>query len=292
MTEDEKNNENNLARAQIFGKKVFFINPAYSIRQDVIPRLQDKEFEIYIIDSYKDAKNVLRLHESSVCFINVDAQLSIDAWFNFIKSFEKEMTLRSVFVGIISERIRREDRSIFLSEANIPGGIITVDESTDAITTEIENILVECNAKGMRQYVRAKITNERDAQMFWTSDDKLFQMKLLDISSVGMCVKVPAQMINLAQKNTVLRDLTLRIGPKQYVVDAIVFAIKPDVDGINWILLLHPNTPAQVKTAIRAYVSETIQKQMMVSINNKAEDTTDYNGIPYYKLVSGRKKSS
>jgi hypothetical protein len=43
MTDDEKNKENTLARAQIFGKKVFFINPAYSIRQDVIPRLQDKE---------------------------------------------------------------------------------------------------------------------------------------------------------------------------------------------------------------------------------------------------------
>lgn len=291
MSEEIKNN-NDLARAQIFGKKVFFLNPAYSIRQEVIPRLQDKEYEVYIIDSYKDAKNILRLHESSVCFINVDAQLSIEAWFNFIKTFEKEMSLRSVFIGIISERIRRDDRAIFLSEAHIPGGIITVDESTEAITAEIERLLTECNAKGMRQYVRAKITNERDAQMFWTTNDKLFQMDLVDISSVGMCVKVPAQMVNFAQKNTVLRDLTLRIGTKQYVVDTIVFAIKSDMQGTNWILLLHPNTPSQVKTAIRVYVSETIQKQLMISINNKAEDATDYNGIPYYKLVAGRKKNS
>ncbi len=280
-----------LDQVALFGRKIFFLNPAYSIRNDVIPALQDKEYEIYIIDNYKDAKNMLRQNRDSMCFINVDAQLSIDAWFNFIKSFEKEMILKSTFIGIISERIKREDRTIFLSQAPIPGGIITIDEGTELITSEIEKLLIENNAKGRRQYVRANLTSERDAAMFWTSGDKLFQMKLLDISSVGMSVKVPIQMAHLAQKNSLLRDLTLRLGTKQFIVDTVVFAIKQSGNELIWIMLLHPNTPNQVRTAIRAYVSEAIQKVMIASINNKTLDDTDYNDIPYYKIVSKRQRN-
>ena len=43
-----------------------------------------------IIDNYKDATNMLRQYRDSICFINVDAQLSIAAWFNFIKSFVED----------------------------------------------------------------------------------------------------------------------------------------------------------------------------------------------------------
>lgn len=273
---------------EIFGRKVFFINPAYTIRNDVIPVLQGKEYEVYIIDNYKDAKNILRKFKSSMCFINIDAQLSVDAWFNFIKSFEKEMVLKSTFVGLISDRIKRDDRALFLSQASIPGGIITTDEAPEYIVEVLEEILERNKAKGKRQYVRANLATEKDAQMFWTTDDKLFQMRLFDISSVGMSVKVPIQLAHLAQEKSLLRDITLRLGTKQFVVDTVVFAIKNDGVELIWIMLLLPNTPSQVKAAIREYVSNTNQKLMMASINNKAVDSTDYNSIPYYKLVAKR----
>ncbi|MBP5251214.1 MAG: hypothetical protein J6Z17_02245 [Treponema sp.] len=286
------NNKDEADSTEIFGRKVFFINPAYSIRNDVIPALQKEEYEVYIIDSYKDAKNILRKYKNSMCFINVDAQLSIDAWFNFIKSFEKEITLKSTFIGVISERIKRDDRSIFLAHANIPGGIIHVDESMSAITKELETILLNNGAKGKRQYVRANLSLERDAALFWTIEDRLFQMKLLDISSVGMSVKVPAQMAPYAHEKAIVRDITLRLATKQFVVDAVVFAIKNTPEGLLWIMLLMPNTATSVKDAIRDYVAVTNQKLLMASINNKVADSTDYNDIPYYKLVTKRSRAS
>ena len=126
---------------EIFGRKIFFLNPAFPIRNDVIPTLQSKEYEVYVIDSYKDAKNILRKHKKSMCFINVDAQLPTGAWFNFIKSFEEDEILKTVIIGIMSERLKGEDKATFLNDGAISCGLISMEDTTMAITAEIEKIL-------------------------------------------------------------------------------------------------------------------------------------------------------
>ena len=276
---------------EIFGRKIFFLNPAFPIRNDVIPTLQSKEYEVYVIDSYKDAKNILRKHKKSMCFINVDAQLPTGAWFNFIKSFEEDEILKTVIIGIMSERLKGEDKATFLNDGAISGGLISMEDTTTAITAEIEKILETNNAKGKRQYVRASIAAEREANMFWMNGDKLIQMKLIDISSVGMSAFVPEAMAGLAHEKSILRSITLRLGPKQFVIDTVVLATKPYQSGALWIMLMLQNTPDHIKNTIRDYVSETNQKFMVYSINGMPADKTDYNSLPYYKQFSKKSKA-
>jgi len=279
------------SKVDLFGRKIFFLNPAYSVRNEVITELQNEEYEVYIIESYRDAKNLLRLNENAILFINVDAQLAMNSWYNFIRTFEKEDVLSSIYIGIISERIRPADRELFLTTAQIPAGITMLDTDMKFITESILGVLKEANAKGRRQYVRANLSHDKEASLFWNHGTKMHQLKLLDISSVGMSVKVPPALAQIVGKNFILRDVTLRLGSKQIVIEAVVFAVKEIPDGIMWVLLLLPNTSTKTRGIIRQYVSETIQKIMMTVINNARPDDTAYDILNYYNMAAKRKNA-
>lgn len=120
----------------------------------------------------------------------------------------------------------------------------------------------------------------------------MYQLKLLDISSVGMSVKVPPALSRIVGKNFILRDVTLRLGSKQIVIEAVVFAVKEIPDGIIWVLLLLPNTSTKTRSIIRQYVSETFQKIMMTVINNARPDDTAYDILNYYNMAAKRKNAS
>lgn len=280
------------SKVDLFGRKIFFLNPAYSVRNEVITELQNEEYEVYIIESYRDAKNLLRLNENAILFINVDAQLAMNSWYNFIRTFEKEDVLSSIYIGIISERIRPADRELFLTTAQIPAGIIMLDTDMKFITESILDVLKKANAKGRRQYVRANLSHDKEASLFWNHGTKMHQLKLLDISSVGMSVKVPPALAQIVGKNFILRDVTLRLGSKQIVIEAVVFAVKEIPDGIMWVLLLLPNTSTKTRDIIRQYVSETFQKIMMTVINNARPDDTAYDTLNYYNMAAKRKNAS
>ena len=105
----------------IFGRKVFFLNPTLSIQNVFVRKLQDLEYEVYTIEHYYDAKPVLSEYEDSICFINIDDQLTYKQWFNFIKSFEKDSSLETVFLGVISEKIRPHEKEEFLLKTKLAG---------------------------------------------------------------------------------------------------------------------------------------------------------------------------
>lgn len=279
------------SKVDLFGRKIFFLNPAYLVRNEVITELQNEEYEVYIIESYRDAKNLLRLNENAILFINVDAQLAMNSWYNFIRTFEKEDVLSSIYVGIISERIRPADRELFLTTAQIPAGITMLDTDMKFITESILGILKEANAKGRRQYVRANLSHDKEASLFWNHGTKMHQLKLLDISSVGMSVKVPPALSRIVGKNFILSDVTLRLGSKQIVIEAVVFAVKEIPDGIIWVLLLLPNTSTKTRDIIRQYISETFQKIMMTVINNARPDDTAYDTLNYYNMAAKRRNA-
>src|SRR5574344_1201362 len=177
----------------VYGRKVFFLDPPYSVRKNVIVRLQELEYEVYTIDDYRDAKNILRHFKDSICFINIDEGLSSDGWFNFIASFEEDETLKSIFLGVVSEHARKSDKDLFLLKAKIPAGFVPLNKKIDDITETIKGVLEINGAKGRRQYVRASCANDKDAILLYTTDSKMYQMKLLDLSSVGVAAILQPQ---------------------------------------------------------------------------------------------------
>ena len=264
----------------IFGRKVFFLNPPYSVRKVVLGNLQEMEYEIYVIDDYKDAKNILRHYKDSICFINVDEQLTPEAWFNFVTSFEDDEILKTIFLGIITERLRKADKDQFMLKANIPAGLIPLNGRLDDITETFNGILEINGAKGRRQYVRAQCAKDPNAVLFYTVGGKMYQFKLLDISSVGTAAILPPQFKDLLQPNSVMRDITISLGTKQLVLSAAVFAIKENEKFLTLVLLFMKGTLSSTKSVIREYVFKTLSSDMINSITGESQDGENYDYKP------------
>lgn len=273
-----------------YGRKIFFFLPHYSVRNEVISYLQTNEYEVYIIDDYRDIKNLIRRNPGAILFLNVDGTLPVSAWFNFIRSFEREEILCQSYISVLTDRMKKDEVDLFNRAAHLPGKVLTFDDGIEVLRDNILAILEETNAKGSRQYVRANVNYDKDAALFWNHGSKMHQLKLLDISSVGMAVKVPPMLENqIIVQNYVLYDVTMRLGSKQMVINAVVYSIRSTPESTIWILLLLDSTSNAVKNEIRSYVSQSIQKEMVVSINNDYQDNTDYNALNYYNLSTKSK---
>ncbi len=285
--------EQNESEFDIFGRKIFFLNPAYPVKKEIMSRLQAQEYEVYTIESYREAKPLLRKNPNSLLFVNIDAQLTHAAWFNYIRTYDRDDILATIKICVISERIKASDVAIFNKFVNMVSDVIEFNEGIEGVAKQIQKILDETNAKGKRQYVRANLTHDKDASLFWNHGSKMHQLKLLDLSSVGMAVKCPAVLENqIIAKNFLLQDVTMRLGPKQMVVEAVIYGIKSTPEGTLWILLLLPSTPPSIKEEIRTYVSKTIEEKMITSINGERKDDEDYALLNYYNLATKTKTKS
>ena len=261
----------------LFGRKVFFLNPAYSVRTDVVNALHEQEYEVYVIDNWRDSKNIMRLNSDSLLFINVDSQLSKRAWFNFIASFQLDETLSTIHTGLISKRLKSDDQELVLSKAKIQAGIILLTKNTNGIIKQFSTILEKYGAKGRRQYVRANCQNEKNAVIMWNEGSKLYEMKIMDLSTVGTAVLLPLQFKDLVKEKSIMRNLILMIGSKQQLqVSAVVYAVKPTANGIMLVLLFIENS-LSTKSAIRTYVFSTLQKSIASSVIGLPQDNINYN---------------
>ncbi|MBO7639007.1 MAG: hypothetical protein J6S91_08530 [Treponema sp.] len=262
----------------LYGKKIYFVSPPYSIRNHVIPLLRDMEYEVYTIDNYRDLKNILRKNPYSVCFINLDSHLTTYGWFVFVDEFKEDEKLKDVSVGFISERITATEKEYFLKNLPLAGGIINPAGVMNKIAEKIADILEMNNAKGRRKYVRANCLNDKSAVLFYTQNNLLHQLKLVDISIVGAAVKLESN-DDLPQINSVIRSATLKLGTRQFIVDFVVFAIHQRGERQLMITLFVPETVSGFKTAIQEYIYDILQEQVMAEISNDKPDDKQYNQL-------------
>ncbi|MBQ0002072.1 MAG: hypothetical protein KBT21_00900 [Treponema sp.] len=260
----------------IFGRKVFFLNSPYAIKTSVIERLRTNEYEAFYIDDVGFAKPILRQNPDSICFINIDYGFSIKEWFNFVVSFQKDEILKTIYIGILSQKIRLADKNQFLLKTEIPGGFIMLDEGLDKITEKIIKICEINGAKGRRQYVRLDCKQKTDATVHIEKNGRLFTMKLIDISSCGFACAIAVKEKERFTEKEVLKNIIISLGKKSINCEAAIFAIKDGLPFATIVMLLMPSTPSATRTLIRNYVFSSLQESINISINGIIKDTTDY----------------
>ena len=132
----------NLHENTDFGRKVFFLNMSYDFQRAVIPALFNKEYEVYEINDYRRAKNILKNYPDSICFIYVDKGLPLNEWFNFMASFEDDPMLSTIFLGIVSSKLDNAQKIHFLMQSVVPAGFVGLDQSDEDIIEQIRSILI------------------------------------------------------------------------------------------------------------------------------------------------------
>ena len=276
----------------LFGRKIFFVSPSYIMEKYLIEKLRQNEYEAYILKDIKKVKNVLAKYPDSMCFVNIDEEFSYSAWFNFMKSFQESPAISGIYLGIITDSATWEDKDKFIMNVKLPGGFNQFDK-TEKFLTNFIKILDLNGAKGRRKYLRLDTRGAEDVSGYMTSQGKLFSINVKDISSVGFAITYKQEIIDLFQKNTLIRDLCISVGRKSMVCSCIVFNTQPNPDGTAMsVLMLTNENPEETKTYIRNFIFEKYGRLMNAVIETVEKDTASYaQPDEYSKLIAVRDRN-
>ena len=118
--------------APAFGRKIFFLNPSFSIRTHIIDALKKMEYEVYTFTDYKRAKAYLRIHRDALLYVNVETQLNIAAWLNFFRTIKEDMVFNSTIVGVLCDHLNPIDLKKVQDCPFIDAGIFHVEGQAGA----------------------------------------------------------------------------------------------------------------------------------------------------------------
>lgn len=265
----------------IFGRKVFFLNLSQILKDIIINPLRELEYEVFTISDYKSAKNILRKYPDSILFVNIDIhennKLSTNQWFNFLHSLQNDPELKNIFSGVITKRMTTSEQNFFMLNLQIPAGLISIRNGNDDLLESLINVLDLNGAKGRRQYVRSRCQDTTNAYIKCLVGTTPMNLKINDISSVGISCYLPNEQTSLFQPNYLIRDIDILLNRDNSKCDAVVLTTKPFKDDLSLIvLLLVKGTPRSVKNSIRGFVFNQIQREINKSISGMPNDEYEY----------------
>ena len=261
----------------IFGRKIFFLNPSFVMEHFVLEHLKKNEYEVYLLNDIRKVKAVLCANPNSMLFINIDSEMSYSRWFNFVTSFSGLQELESIHIGLVSEKAGWEDREKFSANLDLKAGFIHIERKDDKLLNQFVDILEEHGAKGRRKYLRLDTRLQKDVSGYMSAAGRLYTFDVRDISSAGFAITYKKEIINLFQKNTLVRNLSLSVGRKSMVCSCIVFNTQLNTDGTAMsVLMLTNENPESSRNYIRNYIFEKYNAKMSVLINDADKDTASY----------------
>lgn len=260
----------------IYGRKIFFVCATFTLNTNIILRLMQQEFEIYKIDEYRQLKSILQLTPDAIVYINADSQNTPNVWFNYISAFEKDPQFKNVDFGVFAGKLKAPEIERYSKALKLSAGFYTLDKSFGDIMGRLMQKLDDIKAKGMRRFVRMNCSSNKSTEAYFVNGNMMYKMKLLDISSIGIGLKIPAKYGQIVQPNAVLHGLTLVLGPKQLKVNAKIHAAKMETDGILTVLIFTPDTTDDFRNYVRNYICEELQKDLLDTVITLPWDKTDY----------------
>ena len=261
----------------LLGRKVFFLNPPLSVENYVIEALKNEEYEVYKLTDVTVAKPILSLFENAICFIFVDDVLSLDAWYNFIASFQDDPALKSVFLGVLSVKTKPKEQERFLMSLKLPGGFVMMDKKVEETKNQLEGILRINGAKGIRQCVRLDLKDSKDVNGYFSLGSQLFSFRLIDISQMGFAAVMPARISKYFKKGSFLHNVSITMGRYSFVCSINVYGVTLAGDQCILVALLVDGTSKEVLQKIHNFVFENLEKRMKDLIASVNPDLTDYN---------------
>ena len=258
------------------GKKVFFLYPPSVIRDEMIGRLLDQEYEVYMLKDIKMCEPLLRSHPESLVFVNIDVGMPEPEWEQWIrKTMETPETAR-IGIGIVTYNSDEALQRKYLMEIGIPCGFIKLKLGLDESTRILLTTLRANEAKWRRKYVRANCSNDTLSAINLREGPIKSSGKLLDISIVGFsCILDPDPAF---QKNTILHDVQLKLRASLIRTKVVVFGMREHEGRTVYVMLFaEPHTQTS-REKIRNFIQLTLQSEIELEVNSmktvKQEETT------------------
>ena len=261
----------------MFGHKVIFLNPDFPGHGEVFKKLAEDEYEVYFIDNYRDAKNVLREYKDSICIVYADEATAKRKMINFIVSCSKDGSLASTIFYLLTSDLNIKEKKAFEEAKPCFESVIAFNPRTAFLTQAIELQLEEKNAKGRRQYVRVSCADDREAIALAEMDGRLYKFKMHDISIVGTACAVEPKFAQLFQKGTVISSMNFSLAGKQISVGEVAVYATFTAGGVEKLVLLFKNPlSGENKDFVHKYIREKFDSDINAIIKSHPRDEEDY----------------
>ena len=263
----------------IVGRKVFFVNPPLYVENYLHLELKQHEYEVYIISDFRYTKAALRHFPDALCFIFIDDEMSYDEWFNFIQSFQKDPVLKTIFVGLMSANIPKQQHERFLMNLSLPGGFIMLTEfKGSALIEKIVGILDLNGAKGRRKYLRWDCSStDTPINGYFANGSQLLQVSIVNISSVGFVCYYPASYGDALKKNSLIPSFSITLGRRSIVTPSVVFETKRvDASKFISIMLFSKHVGQDDRKVIKNFVFDQLQDRFEKLVFAAQPDVEDY----------------
>lgn len=263
----------------IYGKKVFFLTQNKKFQNAMRKRLLTMEYEVYFIDDYRVIKNLLAESPDSILFISPDRQLKRTGWKNFIKSMNGDSYFEDTAIGLLLRGFSENEIVEFTGGLTLTAGTIEVEDENDedgSILRDVVKRLDKLNAKGMRQYVRANCAGDPKSQVYWLEGDKMHKLNIMDISSVGLALLLPAKNYPQMAGRTSIPGAKISIKEKQCSIPLDIYTIKQAGQNYIIVAMFQLGTNKDVLSLVRDYVSDMLLADQYRRIMNRPVDKIDY----------------
>jgi len=244
----------------LLGKKVFFLYPHSVIRDAVIDKILEQEYEVYLSKDPQVLKKVLRAYPESLVFINIDEGMPEPEWETWIWDIQNDPETARTEIGILSYNNDAGLQKKYLMDMGIQCGFIRLKLGVEPSIRILLDTLKANEAKGRRKYVRAECDNDPLSSVNVSLHENRFFGTIKDISVVGFsCVfeNDPA-----LEKNTLLTNIQLKLRGVLIRTDGIVFGNRKIGDLSVYVILFSMKNDPEIRYKIRRYIQTSLQAVM------------------------------
>ena len=263
-----------------FGRKIFFLNPPLLVDNYMKDNLTDDEFEVYAISDYQLAKAALRHYENAICFIYIDDDLSMDGWYNFIKSFEIEEGLQSIFLGVMSYKAKPKDKERFLMNLKLPGGFIDLNQKPADLYAQVSGILTINGAKGIRKVIRLDLL-DNNVLGYFSHNNALISFTLKDISTLGFAARAPLNIVDHFVNGRRIDNVSLTMGRYSVMCSIVIYNKKIENGACTVVAIFDDKLPKEDYKKIHDFIYATLAERNAEFMKNLTRDYANYETMKF-----------
>lgn len=243
----------------ILGKKVFFLYPPSVIKDDVLTRLLEQEFEVYTLKDHETASRLIRAFPESILYVNIDAGMSEPEWEDWIRDTIRSTAQAGTGIGILSYNADEVLQKKYLLDIGVQCGFVKLKLGAEESTKILIATLTAAEAKGRRKYVRVSCAHDALSSVNIREGQIQITGNISDISVVGFsCTFNPDPNF---RKNALLTDVQLRLRGSLLRTEAIVYGTRGG-DLTTYVMLFTTRMDPLSRRKVRGYIQTALQNEI------------------------------
>lgn len=243
-----------------FGKKCFFLYPHSVIVDELILKIIENGYEVYLIHDHVNLKKLLRKYNDSIAFINIDKVLKEPEWKEYTKGIINNDKTKNVLIGILTYSENAELSKTYLFDIMVHAGFIQLKAGLKESFRILLKTLAVNEVKGQRKYVRVKCEDDTNTSFNFDYEGRFCSGIIKDISIVGMACTFNER-ISLPPR-TRLNRIQLKLRGRLVMVSGVIAGKRIEDQKEIIVILFTSYISEQGKEKVCNYISKKLQSNL------------------------------